>query len=288
MEEDFGGEDFGEDVGGEVEESPVSQTNDWHSSLREDLRASNALKKFKGDSEGLNGLLNSYNHLEKLLSHDKVPLPKDFSNPDDPAWGLVKKAFGIPEDPSGYTFKPTEGVNLDEFATMAHELDLMPGQAEALLTVFGKLFENGQVAQQQSQKQAQINEEVRLTETINQLKSEWGDEYDLNVERGQALINKFSDDEGMNDFITSVLCNDARGVKFLAKIGSQFSENKIGNSFQPDKFGVGNDTSEDINKLTSDMNSPYWNRNEKYTKKEHEEAVEKVNRLRAMALRREE
>ena len=119
----------------------------------------------------------------------------------------------------------------------------------------------------------------QITETVNRLKGEWGDAYDTNVELGQMVINKFSDDKEMNDYITAILTQDPRGVKFLAKIGDQFAENKMG-EFQMKKFSLSpEEAQEEVNKITRDMNGPYMNQKGTFTAKEHQAAVDRVNHL---------
>jgi hypothetical protein len=118
-----------------------------------------------------------------------------------------------------------------------------------------------------------------LVKTVNALKGQWGDAYETNVELGQMVINKFSDDQNMNDYLTSVLSQDAQGIKFLAKIGEQFAENKMG-EFQMKKFSLSpEDAQEEVTKITRDLDGPYMNTKNKFTPKEHQAAVDRVNAL---------
>ena len=49
----------------------------WKANLGTDLRDSPLLQKFEDTPDGLNKAMESHANLEKLLGHDKVPIPKD-------------------------------------------------------------------------------------------------------------------------------------------------------------------------------------------------------------------
>ena len=112
---------------------------------------------------------------------------------------------------------------------------------------------------------------------MNQLRSEWGDAYDTNVELGQLVINKFCDNQEAQDFITATLLKDPRGVKFLSKVGGQFAENKIG-EFGYKKFSLTPEQAQaEIDAIVRDQNHPY--NNERATKPERERAIDYLNNL---------
>jgi len=119
-----------------------------------------------------------------------------------------------------------------------------------------------------------------LQQVVNQLRGEWGDTYESNVELGQMVINKFSGDKETEDFITSVLTKDPRGVKFLAKVGNQFAENKVG-EFSYKRFSLTAEQAQaEIDKIMADPNHPY--KNEKASEAEHLRAIDYVNSLYAV------
>jgi len=107
--------------------------------------------------------------------------------------------------------------------------------------------------------------------------SEWGDGYETKIELGQMVINKFSDDQTMNDKITSLLSADPQGIKFLAKIGDQFAENKIGD-FKYQRHALSpEEAQKEINNIRADANHPY--NNDKKTTGERDRAIDYVNGL---------
>ena len=100
-----------------------------------------------------------------------------------------------------------------------------------------------------------------------------------NVELGQMVINKFSDSQETNDKITALLSKDPAGIKFLAKVGEQFAENKVP-EFQMKRFSLApEEAMEEITKMKMDLDGPYMNQKGKFTSKEHQVAVDRVNHL---------
>jgi len=259
-----------------------SATGGWKNSLNTDLRNSPLLQKFEDTPEGLNKAIESHANLEKLLGHDKVPIPKDIN--DVEGWNRFSKALGIPDKAEGYglpdfqTPEAMKGMGIDKgrFSEIVHSHKLTPDQAKGLWKVYNEInVENYNSALQEHQK--------TLENTVNTLRGEWGDAYETNVELGQMVINKFSDSQEMNDYLTAILSQDPRGIKFLAKIGDQFAENKVG-EFQMKRFSLTPDEAmEEVAKIKQDLDGPYMNQSGKFTAKEHQAAVDRVNHLISLA-----
>lgn len=262
----------------------ATPTPSWKSSIGTDLRNSPLLQKFEDTPEGLNKALESHANLEKLLGHEKVPIPKDIN--DIEGWNRFSKAMGIPDKAEGYGLADPKipesmknfAINKDKFAEVVHAHKLTPSQAQGLWKVYNEI-------NQETYNNALESQKKQMTETVNRLKGDWGDAYETNVELGQTVINKFSDDQDMNDYITSVLSQDPRGIKFLAKIGDQFAENKMG-EFAMKKFSLGPEEAQaEIDKMTRDLDGPYMNTKGKYTNAEHQAAMDRRNALTASILR---
>ncbi len=250
----------------------------WKDSLSADLRDSAVVKKFEDTPEGLAQAMESHNNLEKLLGHDKVPIPKGVE--DVEGWNRFSKAMGIPDNAEMYGLpdanlpEEMKGMTIDKnkFAEVAHAHKLTPEQAKGLWKTYTEINTQAYI-------DAKKGLDTQLQETINRLKGEWGDAYNVNVELGQMVINKFAEDQESNDYITSILSKDPRGIKFLAKIGDQFAENKFG-EFQMKKFTLGpEEAQKEIDRIKNDMDGPYMNASGKYTAQEHQAAVDRVNSL---------
>lgn len=255
-----------------------NSTVGWKSTLRTDLKESPLLSKFEDTPEGLNKALESHANLEKLLGNEKVPIPKDAN--DKEGWARFNKAMGVPDKPEGYALPDAnlpdsmKGMAIDKgkFAEVVKANNLTPSQASGLW----KTYNDIQIAAYNDHlEKLQTN----LTNNINALKQEWGAAYNTNVELGQSVINQFSGDKETNEYLTSVLSADPKGLKFLAKLGQQFAENKVG-EFNIKRFAVTPEEAQaEVDKLRSDINGPYLNQSNKFTSQEHNAAIEKVNTL---------
>lgn len=260
----------------------------WKSNLRSDLQNSPFSQKFEDTPDGLNKAMESYGNLERLLGHEKVPIPKDVN--DVEGWNRFSKAMGIPDKAEGYGLPDAalpdamvkSGVTFDKqkFAEIMHAHKVHPSAVKGIWEAYQKMgIEAYQKATEAHQQQ--------LTKTVNTLKGEWGDQYQTNVELGQMVINKFSSDKDMNDYLTTVMTQDPRGIKFLAKIGDQFAENKVG-EFQMKRFTLAPaEAMEEVQKMSRDLQGPYMNQSGKFTDREHQAAIDRYNMLLMTANKRQ-
>jgi hypothetical protein len=246
----------------------------WKEKINPDLRNSPTLQKFEDTAEGLGKAIESHLSLEKLLGHDKVPIPKD--DKDTEGWARFSKALGIPDKAEQYGLPDAEipesmkGITFDKqkFAETVHSFKLTPTQAKGLWGAYTEMSKQAYAKAMETHKAA-------MTQTINQLRGEWGDAYEANIDLGQTVINQFAGDQETMDFLTAVLVKDPRGIKFLSKIGNQFAENKIGD-FSYKKFSLsGEDAQAEIDKILADPKHPY--NNEKSTEQERTRAIDLVN-----------
>ena len=73
------------------------------------------------------------------------------------------------------------------------------------------------------------------------------------------------------------------GIKFLAKIGEQFAENKIGDFKYQRHALTPEEIDREISSIRNDMNHPY--NNEKLPRADRDKAIEYVNNLIASKLK---
>jgi hypothetical protein len=256
-------------------------TGSWKDNLEGDLRTSPLVQKFGDDYKGLNEAIKSHANLEKLLGNEKVPIPK--GEDDVEGWQRFSKALGIPDTAEKYGLadpelpEGLEGLDIDKrkFSEIAHGLKLTPNQAKGL-------WEQVVKSNVEDFKAQQVEFKNQMAKVVNELRGKWGDAYDGNVHLGQMVINKFAGgNKETEDYLTSVLASDPRGVEFLAKIGSQFAENKIG-EFSATRFSLAPEQAKaEIDKILSNPEHPYLN--ERATRQEHDAAVDYVDRLYKIA-----
>lgn len=248
----------------------------WKSQLSPDFANSPTMQKFSDNKDGFNEAVKSHLSLEQMLGQEKVPIPK---GPEDTeGWNRFSKAMGIPDKAEAYGLQDVEmpdtmkGMTFDKqkFAETVHAFKLTPNQAKGLWDAYTNM------AKESYQKLMQGHQE-HMNTVVNQMKSEWGDAYDSNVELGQLVINKFSSDQETQDFVTSSLAKDPRGIKFLSKIGGQFAENKIG-EFGYKRFSLTPDQAQsEIDSILNDSKHPY--NNDRASPAERERAIDYVNSL---------
>lgn len=254
------------------------KTASWKDNLPTDLKNSPLLQKFEDTPEGLGKAMESHANLEQLLGHEKVPIPKDAN--DTEGWNRFSKAMGIPDRAEAYGLPDSnlpesmQGVTIDKakFGEIVHAHKLTPDQAKGLWEAYNEINID-------TYQKAVAAKEQQVQDTVNRLKGDWGDAYETNVELGQTVINKFAPDQEDNDYITNVLASDPRGIKFLAKIGDQFAESKVG-EFSMKKFSLGPEQAQaEIDKIKADPKHPYTNRDA--SDADHNAAVDYVNSLYA-------
>lgn len=251
----------------------------WKGHLPVDLANSPTMQKYKDTKEGFADAVKAHHELQKMMGYEKVPIPK---GPDDKlAMDAFKKAFRIPESADGYGLPDVEvpenlkGLTFDKktFAEVVHKRNLTPDQAKSLWNDYVDLGKK-----QYADAVKKYQDEV--TNAATQLKGEWGDAYESKIEIGQMVINKFSTDQDTNDYITSVLAKDPRGIKFLAKVGEQFAENKIGD-FKYQRHSLTPDEAQrEIDSIRRDAKHPY--NDEKASLPERNRAIDYVNSLYAV------
>lgn len=265
-----------------VPAAPAAPVFSWKQGLPADYINSPTMQKFSDDKDGLSKAIESHLNLERLLGHQKIPLPKD--DKDIEGIKLFNKALGVPDSPDGYGLKDAvlpeslKEMSFDKktFAEVMHKRGVPPRYVNGL-------WEDYQAMTLGAYNKYNETNSAHLAELTNSLRAEFGDAYDSKVELGQMVINKFSADKDMEDFITASMLKDPRGVKFLAMIGSQFAENQIGSfkyqgfSFTPEQAKA------ELSKIRNDPNHPYLN--PKATNEEHMAAVEYVNKLEAIAVK---
>ena len=261
--------------------APATPAFSWKAKVGADLSKAPSLGKFEDTPEGLAEVAKSYVNLEKLLGHEKVPLPK---GPEDlEGMAQFNKALGVPEVAAGYNLPepqlPGEMSKMtfdkDSFQEIMHKISATPAQAEGLWKAYTDMSGN-------IYKSHMAQFEETLNTNINKLRADWGDAYAANIELGDMVISKFADDQAMGDWLTATLSKDPAGMKFLAKIGSQFSENKIG-EFQYKRFSMTPDEARaEVTKIKMDPNHAY--NSDKAPEEDHQHAVSHVNRLIAISM----
>lgn len=254
----------------------------WKNHLDPDLAQSPTIKKFEDTKDGFKEAVKSHLLLEKLLGYEKVPIPK--SKDDAVAWGVFSKAMGIPDKAEGYALPDAEipdtmkGLSFDKkaFQEVMHKHKVTGEAAKGAWADYTEMTKRAYA-------QAVKDQQDKVTAAINQMRGEWGDAYQSKVEMGQMVINKFSENQETNDYITATLSKDPHGIRFLAKIAEQFAENKIGD-FRYQRYALTPEEAQaEWDAIKLDPKHPY--NDEKAPQTARDAAIKRVNELIGIARR---
>ena len=188
--------------------APTSTGNWWDNIEDSDLKGYVANKGWKDSTE----LARGYQNLEKLLGSEKLPMPK--GDDDVEGWNKLYTKLGRPETPEGYGIKAAEGQDptlANAAASKFHELGLTEKQGQALTNWWAEQSQG--LLDAQSAAQAQSAEQA-----IAELKNEWGNKYDENVELGRRAAREYGLDADALGKIEGAL--GTKGLlDLMAKIG---------------------------------------------------------------------
>ena len=219
-------------------------------------------------------LLKGYVHAQKLVGTNKIPVPNKHSTDED--WNEVFKKLGAPNNPEDYKYN-LKDVEMDqnqvsEFNKTAHQLGLLPKQAEGLIKFYNEMNGNIAATQEEQAAQAQLNTETEL-------KKEYGPQFAKRLDQAKKLaVSTLGQEFLENTYLKdgSRLGDNLSVIKAFSSLADKLSEDEI---IKGD--GTGYMTAKEIEKEISDLTqegSPYWNK----THPNHQKNIQEVLKLREM------
>jgi hypothetical protein len=253
-----------------TETQPVAKT--WKEAISEEFRNDPNIEKFTE----IDALAKSYINATQMIGKDKVAVPNKNSTEDQ--WNEVYDKLGRPESADKYSLNAkSEVVPIDEnaikqFAENAHQLGLNNKQAQGILEFYKNNMEG--MAQQ-----AKVDTETAQAQSEQQLRQEWGREFDTNVKKAGALAKA-----NMNPEILDMQLKDGMRlgdhpeiIKGFAKIAGMMSEDKIV-STESENVSSNTDVETEISDIMNNKDGPYWNKSHP----DHDKMVQQVYTLREM------
>ena len=253
-----------------TETQPVAKT--WKEAISEEFRNDPNIEKFTE----IDALAKSYINATQMIGKDKVAVPNKNSTEDQ--WNEVYDKLGRPESADKYTLNAkSEVVPIDEgaikqFAENAHQLGLNNKQAQGILEFYKNNMES--MAQQ-----SKVDTETAQAQSEQQLRQEWGREFDTNVKKAGALAKA-----NMNPEILDMQLKDGMRlgdhpeiIKGFAKIAGMMSEDKIV-STESENVSSNTDVETEISDIMNNKDGPYWNKSHP----DHDKMVQQVYTLREM------
>ena len=256
----------------QIEQPVPTVAKSWKEAIPEDLRNDPNISKFTE----LEALAKSYVNATRMIGQDKVAVPNN--NSTDDQWNEVYDKLGRPESPDKYQLEvKSDVVPLDEsaiksFAENAHQLGLNNKQAQGILEFYKNSMEG-------SAQQNQVDMETAQAQAEQELRKEWGSNYESNIKKAGAVAKANMDanilDMQLKD--GTRLGDHPAIIKGFANIANLMSEDKLV-STESESVSQGIDYDAEISKIVNDRDGPYWNK----AHPDHDKIVQKVFNLRTM------
>ncbi len=244
----------------------------WKEAISEEFRSDPNIEKFTE----IDALAKSYINATKMIGQDKVAVPNKNSTEDQ--WNEVYDKLGRPESADKYSLDvksdtvPIDEGSIKQFADNAHKLGLNQKQAEGILDFYKTNMEG--MAQQ-----SKVDTETAQAQSAQELRQEWGREFDTNVKKAGALAKA-----NMNPEILDMeLKNGMRVgdhpevIKGFAKIANMMSEDNMVTA-ESEQVNSNKDIESEISTITNNTDGPYWNKGHP----DHDKTVQQVYTLREM------
>jgi len=253
--------------------TPTAQpTSSWKDSISEEYRADPSIEKFTE----IDALAKSYINATKMIGQDKIVIPT--KNSTQEAWDEAYAKLGRPESADKYALDvksdvvPFDETAIKSFAEQSHKLGLNNKQAQGILEFYKNNMEG-------SLQQAKIDTETAQSQAEQQLRQEWGRDFEGKVKQAGALAKANINPEVLDMTLSNGtrLGDHPEIIKGFAKIAGMMSEDKIV-STESENVNTVADIETEISAITNDTDGPYWNKQHP----DHDKVVQQVYTLREM------
>jgi len=253
--------------------TPAAQpTSSWKDSISEEYRADPSIEKFTE----IDALAKCYINATKMIGQDKIVIPT--KNSGQEAWDEAYAKLGRPESADKYALDvksdvvPFDETAIKSFAEQSHKLGLNNKQAQGILEFYKNNMEG-------SAQQAKIDTETAQSQSEQELRQEWGRDFEGKVKQAGALAKANINPEVLDMTLSNGtrLGDHPEIIKGFAKIAGMMSEDKIV-STESENVNTVADIETEISAITNDTDGPYWNKQHP----DHDKVVQQVYTLREM------
>ena len=196
--------------------------NDFIKGLPADLQTEKSLHNYTN----VNDLAKGFVHAQKLIGAKRVEAPQPTWG--DGEWNQFFEVAGRPKTADEYKvpeykfesqpdLKP-DATRLKAILPELHKAGLTQKQVDAVLTTYFKTTDQDLKTVKQSQSERKAAAEAEL-------KAEWGDKFDTQVDLAKSVVQKFGDEKFMH-YIAEEGGNDPRLIKMLSNLGAAMMEDK--------------------------------------------------------------
>ena len=247
-----------------------NQETNFKDLIPEGFKEEKALDNFNN----MEDFVKSYLHAQKLVGADKIPVPNKHATEED--WNEVFKRLGAPDTPDGYKYnikdQELDQTQVKEFNKAAHQLGLLPKQAEGLIKFYNEMNGNNAASEEEAAAQAQL-------QTETELKKEYGPQFAKRLDQAKKLaVNSLGSEFLENTYLKdgSRLGDNIKVIKAFSELADKLSEDEIIKG-DGSEYMTAKDIEKEINELTQE-GSAYWIK----THPNHNKAVQEVLKLREM------
>jgi hypothetical protein len=202
----------------------------WNSGFDEDTSAYIQNKGWQSPTD----ILTSYRALEKFQGGSKNLLELPGVDAEPEAWDAVYNKLGRPESADKYELSLPENGDrelADWFKQTAHKTGLTAKQAQSLYESYNEVL--GQKTQQSQQALMQQSEQA-----VTELKKEWGQAFDTQIDAGRRAVQALGYDEAKLANVEQKL-GTAEMLRLFAAVGSKMGEDSFESGDRSDAgFGV--------------------------------------------------
>ena len=195
-----------------------TQPNAWNAGFDEETSAYVQNKGWQSPAD----ILISYRNLEKFAGGSKNLIELPGVDADEAALNNFFNKLGRPDAPDKYGLKAPEGADpelVNWFKANAHKAGLTEKQAASLFDAWnGMSSERMQAMQQQMREQSERE--------ITELKKEWGQGYDAQIDAGRRAAAALGYDEAKLGAIEDKL-GTAEMLRLFATLGSKMGEDSF-------------------------------------------------------------
>ena len=256
----------------ETKTEATPSTSTWKDSISEQYRNDPNIEKFTE----ADALAKSYINAVKMIGQDKLVIPNN--NSTEEHWDEVYNKLGRPESADKYSLDAkSEVVNLDEaaiksFAEQSHKLGLNNKQAQGILEFYKNNMEG-------TAQQTKIDIETAQAQAVQELRQEWGRDYEPKVKQASALAKANMDSKFLDMPLQDgrILGDHPEIIRGFAKIASMLQEDKIV-ATESENVNTSKDLESEISAIMNDKNHPYHVKGHP----DHDKSVQQMLTLREM------
>jgi hypothetical protein len=201
----------------------------WRAALPDEFKNHDLVKNYTKPGDFVKDAVGFKTELDSAKTQLESAIFKPGDNATDEEKNAFYKALGVPEKPADYEFDKTEGLDndpkmIDWARGVFKQANLTKEQGKLISTAWNGFVKGIQEQTAEAEKAETQKVETARQEAETKLKTEWGAEFDKNIEFTKRGFKKFSDEE-FDAFVDRTgIGNDPLFIKMIFKMGKAMGE----------------------------------------------------------------